>query len=324
MIKLSIIIPVFNTEKFIKKCINSCLKQNIQNNHYEIIIINDGSTDNSLEIINSYIKNYDNIHVFSQSNKKQGSARNNGLTKAVGEYIWFIDSDDWINENILKEIIEYVYENKPDILRFDAINHFPNQLIRERKSYHVPCKIYKGDEVFLENKFSVCVPFHLFKKSFLLKNRLKFIENIFFEDNEFMVKSFYKADKFQYYKKVLYNVRIRSNSTTRDKDITRKLDILKVIESHTFFLNHNSLNPSSKITFSKHVGKSTNTLLAETLKSYTIFLEAINELKNIKNIKNIIINSKSYLYILEIYLINYPKTLHFLLSVFYKLKNKKF
>jgi glycosyltransferase involved in cell wall biosynthesis len=327
MLHLSIIIPVYNTEKFIKKCIDSCLNQNIQNNNYEIIIINDGSTDNSLEIINSYVKNNDNIHVFSQSNKKQGSARNNGLTKAVGEYIWFIDSDDWINENILKELIDYVFEKKPDILRFDAVNHFPNQLIRERKSYHVPNKIYKGEEVFLENKFSICVPFHLFKKSFLLESRLKFIEKIFFEDNEFMVKAFYKADKFQFYEKVLYNVRIRSNSSTRNNEITRKLDILKVIESHTSFLNQNLLNPSSKIIFSKHVGKSTNTLLVETSKSFTIFLEAINDLKKIKNIKNTIINSKSIFYIFEIYLINYPKTLRRLLSLFYKFKtrlNKKF
>ena len=137
-----------------------------------------------------------------------------------------------------------------------------------------------------------------------------------------MVKAFYKADKFQFYEKVLYNVRIRSNSSTRNNEITRKLDILKVIESHTFFLNQNSLNPSSKIIFSKHIGKSINTLLVETSKSFTIFLEAINELKKIKNIKNTIIYSKSIFYIFEIYLINYPKTLHWLLSLFYKIKTK--
>ena len=88
------------------------------------------------------------------------------------------------------------------------------------------------------------------------------------------------------------------------------------------FLNNNSFNPSSKIIFNKHIGKSTNTLLAGTLKSYTIFLEAINELKKINGVKKSIINSKSYLYIFEIHLINYPKTLHFLLFLFYKIKNK--
>jgi len=320
MIKLSIIIPVFNTEKFLTKCIDSCLKQDINKHDYEIIIINDGSTDNSLEIINNYFKNNDNVYVFSQSNKKQGSARNNGLSRATGEYIWFIDSDDWINENVLKEIIDYANEKKPDILRFDAINHLPNQSTQQRSSKHIPGKIYNGNNVFLENKFSICVPFHLFKKSFLIENKFQFIENIFFEDNEFMVKAFYMANKFQYYNKTLYNVRIRYNSSSRNKDIFRKLDILSVIKSHVYFLNHNSLKPDCKIIFSKHIGKSTNSLLEGTLKSFDVFLEAIYELKNIKKLRNTIIHSKNLLYIIEIYLINFPKTLHFLLSLFYKLK----
>jgi len=92
--KLSIIIPLYNTEKYISHCIQSCIELNIDKERYEIIVVNDGSTDNSFEIVKLFEKTHRNITVITQKNQKQGAERNNGLKIAKGENIWFVDSDD--------------------------------------------------------------------------------------------------------------------------------------------------------------------------------------------------------------------------------------
>lgn len=103
---LSIIIPVYNVENYVEHCITSCLKQNILISEYEIIIVNDGSTDNSLFIAEKTATGHPNIKIISQCNKGLSMARNKGLSLAQGDYIWFVDSDDYIEENCLKQIIE--------------------------------------------------------------------------------------------------------------------------------------------------------------------------------------------------------------------------
>ena len=97
---ISVIIPIYNTEKYLKDCINSVLKQTI--NDYEIILINDGSTDKSKEIAEQYCHDYDNISLINQSNKGQGAARNVGVVAAKGEYVYFLDSDDTIENNLFE------------------------------------------------------------------------------------------------------------------------------------------------------------------------------------------------------------------------------
>ena len=111
MVKLSIIIPVYNTEEYLPRCLNSCLEQDLPANEYEIIAINDGSSDNSLQILNAYALKYPNIRVINQENRGLGATRNRGLNLAIGEYIWFVDSDDWVLENCLLDI----YENCKDV-----------------------------------------------------------------------------------------------------------------------------------------------------------------------------------------------------------------
>ena len=101
---LSIIIPIYNVEQYIEKCILSCERQNIEKSDYEIICINDGSTDRSEEIVKALKNNYNNIVALSQKNKGVSCARNLGLEKARGEYIWFVDGDDFVQENVLSDI----------------------------------------------------------------------------------------------------------------------------------------------------------------------------------------------------------------------------
>ena len=113
---ISLVIPVYNVEKYIDNCIKSCLEQNIQDEDYEIIIINDGTKDKSMDKVDIYYKQYPNlIKIYNQENKGLSAARNLGLNMANGDYIWFIDSDDWITTNCLAEIrykLLNVYESR--------------------------------------------------------------------------------------------------------------------------------------------------------------------------------------------------------------------
>lgn len=95
---LSIIVPIYNAEKYIEECLNSCLAQDIDSSDYEIVCVNDGSEDNSLDILKKYEKSH-NIVVVDQKNAGVSSARNKGLLSAKGDFVWFVDSDDFIRQN---------------------------------------------------------------------------------------------------------------------------------------------------------------------------------------------------------------------------------
>ena len=120
--ELSIIIPMYNAASSIERCLVSTQRQNIAKTDYEVIVINDGSTDNSLEVANGVASRYSNIQLYSQENGGLSRARNAGLDKAKGDYIFFLDSDDSIAENCLEKIISKCKEHNLDILRICAAN----------------------------------------------------------------------------------------------------------------------------------------------------------------------------------------------------------
>ena len=319
MIKISIIIPVYNTEQYIAQCLKSCTNQTADQNNYEIIVVNDGSTDNSLNVIKHFAQKYKNITIISQKNQKQGAARNNGLKIAKGEYIWFIDSDDWIEPSAIFEIINYLNNHNLDVLRFDGADHYTyNDTPKLKPCHHIPDHIYCRHQALLENEFEIMVMFYVFNKHFLQSNKINFIENIFYEDNEFMLRIFEKCSTFAYLKKYFYNVLLRENSTIRSNDYSRKLDIIVVIESYIEYIKINNLNPEVQYIFLIHLVRCINAILSGTRKSEDIFNKAIELLSNIEGIYPYVRNSKSYFHIIEFYLMKYPKILRKLLLVYYK------
>ena len=116
MKKISLIVPVYNVEDFVARCLNSLLEQNMSYEDYEIIIVNDGSTDSSLEIIQPYLEKYPNCKLIDKPNGGLSSARNAGLNVALGEYIWFVDSDDFIMPNLLDDLYKECSSNDLDVL----------------------------------------------------------------------------------------------------------------------------------------------------------------------------------------------------------------
>jgi glycosyltransferase involved in cell wall biosynthesis len=194
-LKLSIIIPVYNVEKYITRCLDSLVNQNLEACDYEIIIIDDGSKDNSLSIAKLYSAKYENIYIYSQENKGVGAARNKGLELAKGDYVYFIDADDYLASNVLKTILSYCVEDL-DILTFLSRGTTESNLkesVTNKKSL-LAIKYADGIEYIANNKFNNEIWWYIINKAFLIKTGIRFIEGRWMEDAIFTATIFLKAN----------------------------------------------------------------------------------------------------------------------------------
>lgn len=224
---LSIIIPAYNAEHYLGECLDSCLNQDIPVEEYEIIVVDDGSADATLEVAGKWAESHSNIKVFSQKNQGPSIARNTALDAAQGEFIMFIDSDDYIVRNCLKTLISRCIEENLDMLRFCAANVIEGKAIR-RIQYGTTA-ITPGKEL-LKTKFQVCAPFSIYKKSFLDKAELRFHPGILHEDNEFTPRAYYKASRVGSINDIIYLVRQTPGSITRSANPKKSHDHLTVIK----------------------------------------------------------------------------------------------
>ena len=189
---LSIVIPVSNVEKYIEKCLLSCIHQDVSYNDYEIIVVNDGSLDNSLTIAERITSSLINVRIVSQPNLGLSAARNKGLSLVRGEFVWFIDSDDWIEENSLGRIISML-KNQIDILQLQYRKVYENG----RPNVEVPfCFVdgtKSGEEMILLGGLPAPAQFSIYRTEFLRTNSLRFYEGILHEDSEFKPRATYLA-----------------------------------------------------------------------------------------------------------------------------------
>lgn len=232
---LSIIIPAYNVEQYIERCILSCIKQNINKDIYEIIVINDGSTDNTLETINKLTLKYTNIKVISKKNGGLSSARNLGLFHAKGKYVWFIDSDDWIEEYCLKEILKIIKINSLNLLwlswdRYDETNNILNQF-KDAINNKEEQNILNG-KTFLNNVFGYCAFACAFimERDFLIKQNFQFKEGLYFEDAYSIPQLIYKAERIKYYPYPIYHYLWRNTSITNKLNLKKINDLILGIE----------------------------------------------------------------------------------------------
>ena len=174
MPKISVIVPVYNTEKYIKKCLNSILAQKM--NDFEIIVVNDGSTDNSSEIIKEYVQYNERIKYFEKENGGLSDARNYGVLKATGDYLCFIDSDDYIAENLFENVLKYI-EDRVDLIKYKCVRINDTGEIIEKVSGPV-FDVKSGDDAFnsLYSSDVLIEPawLYLYKREYFLANNYKF------------------------------------------------------------------------------------------------------------------------------------------------------
>ena len=198
-LKLSIIVPVYNVEKYIRSCIESIFHQGLEEEDFEVIIINDGTKDRSMEVIQDIISQHHNITVVNQENQGLSVARNNGIAMAKGVYILMPDSDDLLIENSLKPLLEKALETKVDLVVADFLTMTDEEInnIQTIQQKDFSIKEKTGEQLFLED----LSPYHcfvwrtLFRKEFLQNANLKFVPGIRFQDIPFTHECYLKAQK---------------------------------------------------------------------------------------------------------------------------------
>ena len=232
--KLSIIVPVYGVEKYIDKCLNSLVKQSLK--EIEIIVVNDGTKDNSQKIIDKYVKKYpDKIKSYIKENGGQGSARNYGLKKATGEYIGYVDSDDFVEKDMYKKLYNKAKENNYDIVVCGNYNVSEDY---QNKNIDAFINNYNTD---LENIFfgKMAVWNKIYKRDILIKNKLEFKEKVWYEDLAFTLKAIMNSNTFAFIDEPLYDYLIREGSTMNNSNVKRNLEILEAFNDILSYIQHN-------------------------------------------------------------------------------------
>lgn len=246
-VKISVIIPVYNVEKYIRECVESVLNQTFKD--IEIIAVNDGTKDNSIKIIEEYLSD-GRLKIINKENGGLSSARNEGMKVARGEYIYFIDSDDFIEKDVLEVLYKNLESEKLDIV-FSNFSFYNDKTKKEKKAkftFPFEEKINKG-YYFLYNGEEINVWNRLYRKEFLEKYNFKFIEGIIYEDQDFGFKTILLAENIKYIENYGYKYRVgREGSIMSSQKKEKSLKSVQILkkELKNFFSNI-QLNEFQKI-----------------------------------------------------------------------------
>lgn len=220
MIKVSVIVPVYNVEKYISKCLESLVEQTLK--EIEIIVVNDGSLDNSQKIIDKFVKQYpDKIKSYIKENGGQGSARNLGLKYAKGEYISFVDSDDFIDKDMLEKMYNLAKKDNSDIVICGNKNITMDNKIKSTENARL------FDDAKLNILFGKMAVWNkIYKRELIEKNNLQYRNNVWYEDIDFSIIILLDDVKISFLDEPLYNYLLRPGSTMNNSNIAKNLDIL--------------------------------------------------------------------------------------------------
>lgn len=276
-LRLSIIIPVYNAVSYLERCVKSCLSQDFSHNEYEILLCNDGSTDKSLELASKLSSEHDCIKVFSQENAGAGMARNLGLKNAIGKYVIFVDSDDYLAPNSLKPLLKKCEELNLDLCKYVIECIFLDSGQHKLRLSPIETNVvFGGDELLRRPEVpldSACSSFY--KREFLVTNNLYFSGQTSSEDVAFNMRVYPNAKRVMYSNNHVYTYEVRTGSRRHSTDL----------DSRKRYLFNNIRNAG-------HVMKAANdnTLLSdETCKSLkkrsrSMTIGALIELQNAKNV----------------------------------------
>ncbi|WP_161878209.1 glycosyltransferase family 2 protein [Alkalibacterium sp. MB6] len=251
---VSIIVPAYNVERYIEECIDSLLNQTYKN--IEIIVLDDASTDATLYLLKQYEGRIQIIE--NELNQGQGARRNQGMKLAKGEYIYFIDSDDWIEMNTIEELVEQAVKTDADLVRFNGKSFSEGEVTLEREGQYnfshqlEHQKVYRGDDLLEKNRrsFSASPCLYLIKKSVIDQHNLYFLEGVLHEDEYFTTRLFYAIESMTYINKAYYNRRYRVASTMTEQSNLHKLksfeSYLKIFKALEKDYQRPELKPAQK------------------------------------------------------------------------------
>lgn len=287
----SIIVPVYNIASYLDECLDSILQQGFKD--YELILIDDGSTDESGKIIDEYKLKYPNIiKVIHQTNSGLSFSRNKGIEEAQGEYIIFIDGDDYISEDCLTSFYTKLNERKVDVLITKITEFFPDEAIKyldKDFDYNLLDKFNKDNVIdFAFNKAQSTWPAvkYIVNRKFMVTTGLKFKENLNHEDIDYTPRLFLFANSFAGVNSHWYNHRmLRVGSINTTPNVKKVLDVIRTLAYHIDNKMYDNLSLETKLTIFYRLNRSLYTSIGK----YHLFdreskKQIINELRNNKHI----------------------------------------
>ena len=259
--KLSIIIPIYNVSKWLGRCLASVRNQGLAPEDYEIVAVNDGSTDDSMEVLEAFRREEEKAGVktapwviVNQENKGLSAARNAGLKAAHGTYVWWIDSDDYLEPCCAAKLLERADKQRLDVLCFglqlayDATPGDKNS-IATSEPYNINDEtngaVVKGEKFMLKVGMPPAAWAAIYRRSFLEARGLKFMEGVLHEDQEFTPRAYFLARRIAYENMIVYNYVQRDGSIMKSENPKKTTDLLKICESLWRFSEENTQIESS-------------------------------------------------------------------------------
>lgn len=234
--RFSIIVPVYNVEKYLQKCVDSLLCQDGSFSEMEIILVDDGSSDQSGRMCDAYAERHECIKALHKKNGGLSSARNYGIDRAAGEYVIFVDSDDYMESCALRVLDETLEKNgRTDVIVYNGTEESPGAEKKLRSMETGSGSFPDGRSYLLEQyrnqTMNVEAWLHMYRKEFLDRNHLRFKEGILHEDVEFTPRALLSAKKVVLIPDGLYHYVVRENSISTQKDKTKNIqDLFRTLE----------------------------------------------------------------------------------------------
>ncbi len=237
MVNVSVIVPVYNTERYLRRCLDSLVNQTLEK--LEIILVDDGSTDNSRQVMLDYEMKYqDKVKVFSKENGGQGSARNLGIRKSSGKYIGFVDSDDYVDTRMYETMYRTAEHEQCDLV--ECHYHYLCEEGKVTKEYRTRGHIrqYKNQkDMFINPQVSPCNK--LYRREVLMHSAVDFPEGLIYEDTSFYIKTIPFVTKVKYMDKRFYYYFLRGSSTMNANKSRKVENIFPVLENILEFYKNN-------------------------------------------------------------------------------------
>lgn len=292
MIKYSFIVPVYNTEKYLKKCLDSLVNQTYKD--FEIIVVNDGSTDKSSSIISKYQKKYKNIIVIDKENEGLSMARNRGVQKSSGKYIIFVDSDDYVSNKLLEEVDKKIDDS--DILRFQIatedeeytkINEYHEEGFESMRGYDA--FKYLSSYHFVEPAWC-----YVIRKNYYIENKFSFKRGVYHEDFGLIPYVIYKARKVKSIDFIGYYYIQRNGSIMNNNDykktVKKAFDMLEQYKTMRLFAKNINRKNNLDDYFLSYISNSVIVKARELKKDEKKVY--INELKKLNVFDGVLVNTK--------------------------------
>ncbi|MEG1401662.1 glycosyltransferase [Bacteroides sp.] len=265
--KLSIIIPAYNAVNYLRRCVESLSNQDLPFNCYEAIVINDGSTDNSIEILDLLCSKYSFLRYVTTENCGLSLARNRGVLEASGEYLLFLDSDDSICPNVLGSIYREMASNQLDMMLMNYLF-----LSTDDASLDIPFKmdansrmVVGGKDFLMSDHYPPMVWIYAYKRSFLIDNKLEMIP-IWHEDEEFTPRAICLADRIKYYPLLFYRYYQNEGSYMMHYQESNVLYLIAAMSSLAVFRRNYSFDYELNRYFDDHIATTLMQLFKNSIK----------------------------------------------------------